>query len=129
MASKKMTGDEVLKAVASILSQYYEEDIDGEPISIDCDLAFATSCRYRWYGNKFDNLRHNYDPNFLAVVEELRAQGYSAGYGAKLKPRMVVDADCEAEEYHITIYGDCPPPFNEYKGYKVGHSTRPPIFI
>lgn len=123
-----MTKDEVLESISNILKQYNEEGIDGEPISIDCDVSFAVSCRYRWYGDKFDAIRHKYDPAFLAVVKELTDKGYSVGYGAKLKPRQVLDSECDAEEYHITIYG-ADPGFKEYKGYKVGHATRPPIFI
>lgn len=123
-----MTSEEVLKAIADVLKQYNEPDCDGEPITIGCDIVIAGSMRYRFDGDKFNRTQFKYDPAFLAVVQELKDKGYSVGYGAKLKPRQVVDDDCEAEEYHITIYGP-DAGFNEYKGYKVGYRTSPPTFV
>lgn len=128
-----MNSDEVLKAIAAILAQYKEEDIDGEPIPVDCDIRFAGSCHYRWYGDKFDHLRYKVDPAFTAAVDELKAKGYSVGYG--YGPKETIESmlkrsdEVKPDSYYIVIYGEEHPGFTEYKGYKVGHRTRPPTFI
>jgi len=125
-----MNKDQLLSRIDELLKQYFEPDIEGDPVDIDCDVIFAKGVVYRWNRDKgFDIPRADFSPEFEQAVKELQDQGYAVGYSYKNNFPWWAERRT-ASDYVIIIYSpDEEVPFKEYNGFPVRRRKNPPVFV
>ena len=123
-----MTSEELCAEMCALLKRYNEEDIDGNPVKLECLVSF-NGVSYELNNGSFILRTAEAPAEFLEVVKEVEGiLGRSIGYGLTYEENSIFYGVGKVKVCYMIVYGEAPP-FIEYKGYKIEHRKSFPTFI